>query len=135
MAKYIVFKPCDLNDDEEPSSSILWKAKFSIGEKFQELIPESIFTLIDQKDKQISYPIAYWESEFNKLKFKKIYDFPFAKEFIWEFENELALTITINAFTFFGTIDVEFFYGACFIMICILHIFVKRMYVCMYVCM
>ena len=54
MAKYIVFKPCDLNDDEEPSSSILWKAKFSIGEKFQELIPESIFTLIDQKDKQIS---------------------------------------------------------------------------------
>ena len=79
MAKYIVFKPCDLNDDEEPSSSILWKAKFSIGEKFQELIPESIFTLIDQKDKQISYPIAYWESEFNKLKFKKIYDFPFAK--------------------------------------------------------
>jgi hypothetical protein len=97
MAKYIVFKPCDLSDDEEPSSSILWKAKFSIAEKFQELIPESIFTLIDQKDKAISYPIAYWESEFKKLKFKKIYDFPFAKEFIWELEDELALTITINA--------------------------------------
>jgi hypothetical protein len=97
MAKYIVFKPSDLNDDEVPSSSILWRAKFSIAEKFQELIPASIFELIDQKDKHISYPIAYWESEFKKLNFKKIYDFPFAKEFIWELEDELALTITINA--------------------------------------
>ena len=91
MAKYIVFKPSDLNDDEEPSSSILWRAKFSIAEKFQELIPASIFELIDQKDKHISYPLAYWESEFKKLNFKKICRFCLGGRWLRDFHARQRL--------------------------------------------
>ena len=51
----------------------------------------------DNNKNTINYPLAYWQSEFNKLGFELDIDFPYCKEFVWDYVMPEAVRITIKA--------------------------------------
>ena len=97
MSKHVVFKPVDLSkNDDQIKETILWAAKFNLHPKIESDLPPAIVDIV-KKQSDIRYPLAYWEKEFENLGFHKDFDFPYCKEFVWDFVVEDAVRITIKA--------------------------------------
>ena len=96
MAKHIVFQPVDLDSDDNVKDTVLWAASFQVHPEIEPTIPQEMLALVNNKS-SIAYPLAYWQSEFNKLGFELDIDFPYCKEFVWDYVMPDAVRITIKA--------------------------------------
>jgi hypothetical protein len=95
MSKHVVFQPVDLGDDEV-KDTVLWSATFHIHPDIEPTLPEEMLALVKNKN-SINYPLAYWQKEFTNLGFVLDMDFPFCKEYAWDFILPDAVRITIQA--------------------------------------
>ena len=95
MSKHVVFQPVDLGDDEV-KDTVLWAATFHIHPDIEPTLPEEMLALINSKN-TINYPLAYWQKEFSNLGFVLDLDFPFCKEYAWDYFMPDAVSITIHA--------------------------------------
>ena len=96
MAKHVVFQPLDLDTDDEVKDTVLWSASFRIHPDIEPTLPEEMLALVKNKT-QIAYPLPYWQKEFENLGFACRYDYPYCKEFTWDYMFDEAVTITIKA--------------------------------------
>ena len=96
MAKHIVFQPVDLDSDDSIKDTVLWGASFQVHPEIEPTLPREMLALVNNKN-SINYPLAYWQSEFNKLGFELDIDFPYCKEFVWDYIMPDAVRITIKA--------------------------------------
>lgn len=97
MAKHVIFQPTDLPKEDTVNENVLWSASFKIAEEYKDIVPDGIFKSINNTKDPITYPLKYWEKEFETLKFQKEYDFPYCKEYVWHYNTEEALRVTIKA--------------------------------------
>ena len=97
MAKHVIFQPSDLPDSDEINDNILWSANFKIAEEFKDTVPDSIFKSVNNAKDPVTYPLKYWEKEFNSLSFKLEFDYPYCKEYVWYYLDNEALRVTIKA--------------------------------------
>jgi len=95
MSKHVVFQPVDLGDDEV-KDTVLWSATFHIHPDIEPTLPEEMLALIKNKN-SINYPLAYWQKEFTNLGFVLDMDFPYCKEYAWDYIMPDAVRITIQA--------------------------------------
>jgi len=98
MSKHVVFQPADLDNsgDENLKDTILWAAQFHIHPKIQPELPKEMIALV-KGESTVRYPLAYWKKEFENLGFQLDMDFPYCKEFVWDYVVEDAVRITIKA--------------------------------------
>lgn len=97
MKKHVVFFPSDINSEEEPNANVLWSANFNLSEEYKFTLPSTLIQAVTKDYKTISYPLSWWQNEFKKLSFVLDIDYPYAKEFVWSWENSEALRVTIKA--------------------------------------
>lgn len=95
MSKHVVFQPVDLGDDEV-KDTVLWSATFHIHPEIEPTLPEEVLALVKNKN-SINYPLAYWQKEFTNLGFVLDMDFPYCKEYAWDYIMPDAIRITIQA--------------------------------------
>lgn len=95
MSKHVVFQPVDLGDDEV-KDTVLWSATFHIHPEIEPTLPQEMLALINSKN-TINYPLAYWQKEFTNLGFVLDMDFPYCKEYAWDYYMPDAVRITIKA--------------------------------------
>lgn len=95
MAKHIVFQPVDLDSDDSIKDTVLWGASFQVHPEIEPTLPREMLALVNNKN-SINYPLVYWQSEFSKLGFELDIDFPYCKEFVWDYIMPDAVRITIK---------------------------------------
>lgn len=89
--KYILFYPKDI-DDEEPKDTVLWKCTFRIHKDMK--LPEEIQEMVDEKDHP-PLPLSKWEGAFYNLHL--LYDFTYAKEYVYLVDNVPVFTVSLLA--------------------------------------
>ena len=97
MAKHVIFQPADLKEEETANDNVLWAATFKIADEYKDIVPTGIFKSINNTKDPVTYPLKYWQKEFENLKFQIDFDFPYCKEYIWFYNSEEALRVTIKA--------------------------------------
>ena len=96
MSKHVVFQPLDLSSNDEIRDTVLWSATFHVHPEIEPTLPKEMLALVKNK-MTVSYPLTYWQSEFAKLGFVLDMDFPYCKEYAWDFVMPDAVRITIKA--------------------------------------
>ena len=96
MSKHVVFQPLDLNNNDEVKETVLWSATFHVHPEIEPTLPKEMLALVKNKV-TVSYPLSYWQTEFTKLGFVLDMDFPYCKEYAWDFVIPDAVRITIKA--------------------------------------
>jgi hypothetical protein len=89
--KYILFYPKEI-DDEEPKDTVLWKCIFRIHKDIK--LPEEMQKMVDEKDHP-PLPLYKWEEAFDNLDL--LYDFTYAKEYVYLVDNIPAFTVSLLA--------------------------------------
>jgi hypothetical protein len=97
MKKHVVFFASDINSEEQPNPNVLWAANFHMSDEYKFTLPENLLQAVTKDYKTISYPLAWWKKEFEKLSFELDIDYPYAKEYIWSWAQIEALRVTIKA--------------------------------------
>lgn len=96
MAKHVVFQATDLDDSDDVKDTVLWNATFKIHPTIEPTLPEEMLALVKNKS-TIAYPLAYWKKELENLGFTCRFDYPYCKEFTWDFMMDEAIILTIKA--------------------------------------
>jgi hypothetical protein len=97
MKKHVVFFASDINSEEEPNPNVLWAANFNLSEEYKFSLPTNLLQAVTQDYKTISYPLVWWQNEFQKLSFELDIDYAYAKEYTWHWQDVEALRVTIKA--------------------------------------
>jgi hypothetical protein len=95
MTNYVLFQPHNFVYKEEPDETVLWQVSYHLRSNIIDL-PKHISSLMSLKFPQ-SYPLKYWEGEFEKLNLSLLFDYPYAKEYGYFVDNNVVFTATITA--------------------------------------
>lgn len=96
MSQHIIFKPENYQEKNEPDPDTLWKVKYTLQAEDIDL-PVYILNISEDIIDVDAYPLSYLENNFKLLNMKKIFDFPFSKEYVFEDDFSMSFTATLTA--------------------------------------
>ena len=95
MSKFVIFNPENYIDEEEPDNDILWKVDYKLhSEGFSANV--YFFDAI-QKEITDTFPLEVLEQNMMELGMEKVFDFPYAKEYVFEDEFGILFSAVIRA--------------------------------------
>lgn len=100
MSEFVLFMPENFNEDEEPSDDILWQVKYKLhGDGFTANV--YLYDIINQ-DITDTFTLEAVETNMYEMGLEKVFDFPFAKEYVFEDDFGILFSATATALDLHG---------------------------------